>query len=431
MAWLEALVEGVGGPCGSGAGNWPGKQPDSHTRALASSAAPSIFLLRWVRLPIFSLVCGQWGIRGADHYGNIAGSAGKKGRPTLPTSDVQTMQTTKALDVGLTLGDAAGIGPEVMLAALDRTRAVQRARIHLFFAEELGAALDPWLTRQPSLPGSAGPGAPGLHLRPLPPGPRAAVPARPPVPGRPSFSSGEQAFRALEAMADAAAAGLLHAMVTGPIAKGMFDHLQPRPPGQTEYIAGRLGVTRFAMMLGGPVLRVVPVTTHVPLRRVADLLTTDGIASAAAAVAGDLRRWFGIAAPRLVVCGLNPHAGEGGRLGDEEARIIAPAVARLRAQGIDAVGPLPADALFHQAMDGQWDAVICMFHDQALGPLKTVHFGEGFNMTCGLPVPRLSPDHGTAWDLAGSGRADPGSAVAALEIALSIAARRAEDEEER
>lgn len=318
--------------------------------------------------------------------------------------------------VGLTLGDPAGIGPEVMLAALAETGIVNQARIRLFTT----TGQVPWLRgllAAHQLPGAGGGDRAGLELVALAP---AGRPDAPPSPGQPSPSGRWQAFAAIDALVGQAVAGRLDVMVTGPVTKGIFDHLKPRPPGQTEFLAGTMGVERFAMLLAGPRLRVVPVTTHVPLRRVAELLTAERIYNAASAVAGDLQRWFGIATPRLAVCGLNPHAGEGGRVGDEEATIIAPAVARLRQDGVAAVGPLPADALFHQALSGRWDAVICMFHDQALGPLKTAHFGDALNMTCGLPTPRLSPDHGTAFDLAGTGRADPGSCVAALQRALHI-----------
>ncbi|MSP90926.1 MAG: 4-hydroxythreonine-4-phosphate dehydrogenase PdxA [Myxococcales bacterium] len=314
--------------------------------------------------------------------------------------------------IGVTLGDAAGIGPEVLLQALGHTHLHERARVQVYVA----AALEAWLRAvcaRFGLPtGSVRPAAPGLHLIAV--GERGPAPAPVPEAGHPTDASRAQAFAALDAMAAAARRGEIDAMVTGPVPKAIFDHLDPRPPGQTEYLAERLGAQRFAMMLAGPRLRVVPVTTHVPLRRVAELLTSDAIVAAGEAAADALVRWFAIAAPRLAVCGLNPHAGEGGRLGDEEATIIAPAVQRLRQLGIDARGPVVADAVFHQAMTGRYDAVLCMYHDQALGPLKTVHFHEAVNVTCGLPVPRLSPDHGTAYDIAGKGVADAGSMVQAL-----------------
>ncbi len=329
--------------------------------------------------------------------------------------------TTPSLPrVGLTLGDPAGIGPEVMIAALAGTWATRRARIHLFLTPAL-VDLTRDLLDQAGLTEAVDAGQSGVQFE------RVSLPPasdRAPEPGVATEEGRTQAFSTLAAMADRALEGRLEAMVTGPVTKSIFDHLSPRPQGQTEFLAGRLDAARFAMMLAGPRLRVVPVTTHVPLWQVPELLTQEVIVGASRAVVGDLQRWFGIERPRLAVCGLNPHAGEGGRTGDEEATIIAPAVTKLRAAGIAAEGPLPSDALFYQALQGRWDAVICMFHDQALGPLKTAHFGDAFNMTCGLPVPRLSPDHGTAFALAGRGAADSGSAVAAMERALQIAELR-------
>lgn len=329
--------------------------------------------------------------------------------------------------IGLTLGDPAGIGPEVLVQALLQTDLHRRVEARLYVAEELL----PWVTAicqrygllQPHV---AAPGALGLHLVPVASDPQvdaAGAPAQVLHPGTSTAQSRAQAFRAVAAMADEALAGRLDAMITGPAPKGIFDHLQPRPPGQTEFIAWRLGVKRFAMMLAGPRLRVVPVTTHVPLRDVASLLTTEKIVDCSLAATEALRGWLDLASPRLAVCGLNPHAGEEGRLGDEEDRIIAPAVAILRERGLQVEGPVVADSVFHRAMMGRYDAVICMYHDQALGPLKTVHFHDAVNLTCGLPVPRLSPDHGTAYDIAGKGIADPTSMVHVLGRAERMAHR--------
>jgi 4-hydroxythreonine-4-phosphate dehydrogenase len=326
------------------------------------------------------------------------------------------------------LGDAAGIGPEVLLQALRQTGMAQRLAVDVFVAAELApwwqaACVEAGLTL--AAPGS------GVGLRTVPVplvarGDDAPGPEQPQA-GAPTPASRGQAFRALAAMADAAVARRIDAMVTGPVPKGIFDHLSPRPPGQTEFLATRLAAQRFAMMLAGPKLRVVPVTTHVALRDVAKLLTTQGILDAGLAVVDALRRWDAIPTPRLAVCGLNPHAGEGGRLGDEEARVIAPAVAALRMAGVDADGPVVADSVFHQAMHGRYDAVLCMYHDQALGPLKTVHFHDACNITCGLPVPRVSPDHGTAYDIAGRGVADPASMCQALWRGERMALRQAAD----
>ena len=323
--------------------------------------------------------------------------------------------------IGVTLGDAAGIGPEVLIQALLHTHLQRRVELRVFVASELA----PWLRSACArfgLPMATREGLPGITLVAVGPGgdPGNAVPE----PGVSTLASRRQAFCALEAMAQAAARREIDAMVTGPVPKAIFDHLQPRPPGQTEFLAKQLNAPRFAMMLAGPRLRVVPVTTHVPLRDVANLLTIERIVNCGLAAADALTRWLDITEPRLAVCGLNPHAGEGGRLGDEEARIIEPAVQELRALGIETDGPVVADTVFHRAITGRYDAVLCMYHDQALGPLKTVHFHDACNITCGLPVPRISPDHGTAYDIAGKGIADAASMTHALLRAEAIAIPR-------
>lgn len=322
--------------------------------------------------------------------------------------------------IGLTLGDVAGIGPEVCVQGLLQTDLHRRAQVKVFAAAELQEWVLATCQRYGLASGAVIPGA-GLQI--------VAVPCQeqsgPPRPGVSTLATRAQAFAALAAMADAAIMGELDAMVTGPVPKGIFDQQDPRPPGQTEFLAWRMAAPRFAMMLAGPRLRVVPVTTHIALRDVAAALTTEKIVDCGLAAADALTRWFELAAPRLALCGLNPHAGEEGRLGDEEERIIAPAVAQLRSHGIYADGPLVADTVFHRAMSGRYDAVLCMYHDQALGPLKTVHFHDAINLTCGLPVPRLSPDHGTAYDIAGRGIADPTSMVQALGRAERMAIRGA------
>ena len=176
------------------------------------------------------------------------------------------------------------------------------------------------------------------------------------------------------------------------------------------------------MMLACPELRVVPVTVHLPLARVAEVLTTEKIVEAGTTTAADLRRLFGIARPRLAVAGLNPHAGEGGQLGKEDDAVVRPAVEALQRAGIDAFGPLPADTMFHSAARRGYDAALCMYHDQALIPIKTIDFEGGVNVTLGLPIIRTSPDHGTALDIAGRGKASPASLLAALRMATEMAA---------
>jgi 4-hydroxythreonine-4-phosphate dehydrogenase len=215
-------------------------------------------------------------------------------------------------------------------------------------------------------------------------------------------------------------------MVTNPINKAALYDAGFSYPGHTEFLAALTGAHgRQIMMLASPTLRVVPATVHASLRNAIATLTTDGIIAAASTTEAALRRDFGIAHPRLAVAGLNPHAGEQGALGDEETTIIAPAIAALRNAGIDVSGPWPPDTMFTAKARTRYDAAICMYHDQALIPLKTLDMDRGVNVTLGLPIVRTSPDHGTAYDIAGKGIADPSSLIAAIELAAMLAERRA------
>jgi 4-hydroxythreonine-4-phosphate dehydrogenase len=219
--------------------------------------------------------------------------------------------------------------------------------------------------------------------------------------------------------------GSAAAIVTNPISKKTLYDAGFRHPGHTEFLGnlsaawtGRAG--RPVMMMAGPLLKVVPVTIHVPLREVAGMLSEALIVETARILVADLKRRFAIREPRLAVAGLNPHAGESGTLGDEDERIVRPAVAALKREGIAATGPLSADAMFHAAARTQYDAALCMYHDQALIPAKTLSFAETVNVTLGLAFVRTSPDHGTALDIAGTGRADPTSLAAALRLAAEL-----------
>ena len=214
-------------------------------------------------------------------------------------------------------------------------------------------------------------------------------------------------------------------VVTSPIHKATLYGAGFKFPGHTEYLGEICGSVKSTMMLAIEGLRVVPVTVHLSLAEACRALTTEAIVDAASAAHEALIRDFGIAKPRLAVAGLNPHAGEGGALGREEQTVIAPAVGELAKRGIDAKGPMPADTLFHAAARARYDAVICMYHDQALIPLKTLDFAGGVNVTLGLPIVRTSPDHGTAFDIAGQDKADPSSLLAALRLAERLAAQRA------
>jgi 4-hydroxythreonine-4-phosphate dehydrogenase len=238
--------------------------------------------------------------------------------------------------------------------------------------------------------------------------------------GRPQADSGQAMADYIEWAAKACIDGRAGGMVTAPINKQALRAAGVDYPGHTELLAARCGVDRVVMMLAGCRLRVCLVTTHCALAEVPQRLDRAGILATLRITADSLRRQFGIAQPRLAVLALNPHAGEGGLFGDEEQRHIAPAIEAARAEGIDASGPHSADTLFWFASQGRYDAVVCMYHDQGLIPLKLLHFDDGVNVTLGLPIVRTSVDHGTAYDLAGSGRANPTSLVAALRMAAMM-----------
>jgi 4-hydroxythreonine-4-phosphate dehydrogenase len=220
-------------------------------------------------------------------------------------------------------------------------------------------------------------------------------------------------------------AGQASAICTAPIhKKALMDGADFAYPGHTEYLAALAGVERVVMMLACDALRVVPVTIHIPLSDVPQALTADLLRETIRITHAGLIRDFGLASPRLAVAGLNPHAGEGGAMGHEEARLITPVLDGLRREGMQIAGPLPADTMFHPGARGRYDAAICMYHDQALIPIKTLDFASGVNVTLGLPFIRTSPDHGTAFDIAGQGIADPSSLIAALRMADVMATAR-------
>jgi 4-hydroxythreonine-4-phosphate dehydrogenase len=243
--------------------------------------------------------------------------------------------------------------------------------------------------------------------------------------GQPSAANAPAVIAAIDRAVALVQHGEAAAVVTNPIHKHSLYAAGFKAPGHTEYLAQLAGPgVRPVMMLACPTLRVVPVTVHVSLRQAVDSLSADEIVANAEITARALVQDFGIAEPRLAVAGLNPHAGEDGSIGDEEKRIIAPAIERLRKQGISVIGPLPPDGMFHDEARVRYDAAICMYHDQALIPLKALGFWDGINVTLGLPFVRTSPDHGVAFDLAGRGLARPESLIAAIIAAAEFAARR-------
>jgi 4-hydroxythreonine-4-phosphate dehydrogenase len=248
-------------------------------------------------------------------------------------------------------------------------------------------------------------------------------------PGHPDDSSADAAIAAIRQAVSDVAAGRAAAIVTNPIAKSVLYGAGFQYPGHTEFLAELAAAGGHApqpvMMLWSPALAVVPVTIHLSLRDAISQLSADLIISTARIVAASLKTRFGIARPRLALSGLNPHAGEDGSLGTEEQCIVTPAIDTLRKEGIDVRGPLPADTMFHEAARQTYDCAICMYHDQALIPIKTLAFDEAVNVTLGLPFIRTSPDHGTAFDIAGTGRANPSSLIAALRLAARMAAQPA------
>jgi 4-hydroxythreonine-4-phosphate dehydrogenase len=246
------------------------------------------------------------------------------------------------------------------------------------------------------------------------------------LPGHPSVAGAHCSLDSLEIAVGLARSSSASAVVTGPVSKEQLYSIGFAHPGQTEFVAERCGVGRgnVAMMLAGPTLRTVPVTTHVPLAEAAGHLSTALIEARGRTTLRGLQRNFGIADPTLAVSGLNPHSGEGGSLGREEIELIEPAIAALRAEGWRVTGPHPADTMFHSAARARYDAALCMYHDQALIPLKALHFEDGVNVTLGLPIIRTAPDHGTAFNIAGQDMADPRPMAAAIRMASFCAAHR-------
>ncbi len=331
------------------------------------------------------------------------------------------------LPLALTMGDPAGIGPEIALQCwlLRKSKgipafcylgdATQIREIALRYAPHARIFEVSAISDAPDAFGSSFP----VYNIPL------SAPARP---GLPDVQNASATLRAIDAGVAATLSGDACAVVTNPIAKHILQAAGFKHPGHTEYL-GQLArdaghAATPVMMIAAPQLRVAPVTIHIPLHAVPAAITHDLIVSTARTIASALTDFFGIAQPRLAITGLNPHAGENGAMGTEERTIVEPAIATLRSQGILATGPHPADTLFHERARAAYDAVIAMYHDQALIPIKTLAFDEGVNVTLGLPFIRTSPDHGTAFDIAGTGRASPSSLIHALRLAHSMAAAR-------
>jgi 4-hydroxythreonine-4-phosphate dehydrogenase len=332
------------------------------------------------------------------------------------------MRQSKACLIAVTLGDPSGIGPEVTAAAL-ASRAARAALTPVVFGDERVwaracrlAGVPDRLRRVSDAAQVASTGAASLVTV-------SALAARDCRPGHPTEEGGRAQLAYLERAADALVLGAVGGLCTAPLSKAQVSRAGLSFSGHTEYLAGRFGA-RVLMMLAGPVLRVAVHTTHLALREVAARISERELGVDLQILDRALRERFGLARARIAVLGLNPHAGEGGLFGDEEARIIAPAIAKARRRGIDASGPHPADGLFPRAARGEYDAVLAMYHDQGLVALKLLHFDDGVNVTLGLPRPRTSPDHGVAYELAGKGLARPHSMRAALLLVARLSCAR-------
>ena len=321
--------------------------------------------------------------------------------------------------LALTMGDPAGIGGELTLRAW---QALHRNG-PCFIAIDDPQRLATLSTEVPIREIASLEAAPLVFAEALPVLPISLAAA--PHPGRADKTNAKTVIASIERAAALCLSGTVGGMVTNPINKAALYDAGFSYPGHTEFLAALTNASgRQIMMLVSPELRVVPVTVHASLRNSIAMLTTDAIIAAAQTTATALQRDFAIARPRLAIAGLNPHAGEQGALGDEETTLIGPAIAALRAEGIDVSGPWPPDTMFTATARTRYDAAICMYHDQALIPLKTLDMDHGVNVTLGLPIVRTSPDHGTAYDIAGKGIANPASLIAAIELAATLATRR-------
>jgi 4-hydroxythreonine-4-phosphate dehydrogenase len=328
--------------------------------------------------------------------------------------------------IGLTMGDPAGIGGELTLRAwLARNRPDAAAAPFIAFddPERLAAVARQMRYKVPLREIACPAEATSVFPNALPIMPLRLGAA--PRPGCPDAANAPAVVASIEAVTQLAMAGEIGAVVTNPINKAALYGAGFAYPGHTELLAALTGTSgRQVMMLVSPLLRVVPVTVHASLRESIAMLSSPLITASARTTADALRRDFGVARPRMAVAGLNPHAGESGALGDEEIRIIRPAIESLRAVGEDVFGPWSPDTMFTPSARSRYDVAICMYHDQGLIPLKTLDIDQGVNVTLGLPIVRTSPDHGTAYEIAGQGVANPSSLIAALRLAAELAARR-------
>jgi 4-hydroxythreonine-4-phosphate dehydrogenase len=326
--------------------------------------------------------------------------------------------------IAITMGDPAGIGPEIIIKAFGEQKIFERCRPLVLGDEAMLSYTSHWMKAPVIIRKITGPEQgeykPGIvNLIPL----TDLAPDEIDM-GKPQRKGGEAAYRYIESGVKMAQAGTVDALVTAPLSKEALNAAGHPFPGHTELLGAMTGVEDQVMMLAGPRLRVALVTTHLPLREVPSALTTERIKRTIVTTFQWLQGYMGVKAPKLAVAALNPHAGEGGLFGSEEEEIITPAIEECHREGITADGPLPPDSLFFHAASGKYDAVVSMYHDQGLIPLKLLHFSDGVNITLGLPIIRTSVDHGTAYDIAGQGVADPTSLINAILMASKMAAAK-------
>ena len=324
------------------------------------------------------------------------------------------------LPLALTMGDPAGIGGELTLRAWLACRETATRFVALDDPAHLARLARSLGLQIPIRETNAFEAEDFAHALPVLPV-RLATPA---IPGQANQANAPSVIASIAQATKRALSGQAAGVVTNPIHKSTLTGTGFPHPGHTEFLAELTGAPMPVMMLASPLLRVVPVTIRLPLKRAIETLTTDLIVQTARITLAALRRDWAIPAPRLALCGLNPHAGEAGTMGTEDQAIIAPAIATLRAEGHHVTGPHPADSLFTPAARQTYDAALGMYHDQALIPIKTLDMANGVNVTLGLPIIRTSPDHGTAFDIAGKGLADPTSLLAAIHLAATLAAKR-------
>jgi 4-hydroxythreonine-4-phosphate dehydrogenase len=335
------------------------------------------------------------------------------------------IEPTRRPVIGITMGDPLGVGAEIIVRALADPDLRRRARFVVFgFSEQLSYTADllevPWRFHRDH------PETRRRYIHDLVVLDYDWLALPPTMRRGPSRLGGEASFAFCEDAIEAAQEGLIDAIVTAPISKQSWQmaKVNKKFHGHTELLADRCGVRHVAMMFASPQLRVVLATIHEGLMSLRDKFTIGCVYNPIELADQALREWFGIERPRIGVAGFNPHAGEDGQFGDEEHRVITPAIVMAAENGVDVEGPFPADTLFLRAVRGEFDCVIAMYHDQGLIPIKLLGWEDAVNVTLGLPIIRTSPDHGTAFDIAGKGKASPGSMLAAIRLALDLAERR-------